>query len=585
MPSYEHQILLKTLKQLDERPKSTDELARWRRAEGHLGLLRQDARYNEVILFTSTQGIAYIHAVLVSENDVTPPEPDDLLDWNSTPSESRVGYQYTVVQGSANIEVPAVYDVEYYNYDPRPTKLLIAQQLVFGRPRHDLEEHTVSYEMLQEFTHFADVHWRPDQNAYCGLDENGDLEAVVSVTNRNHLEPITLVTCKREPLELFLAASGKALLRFFDFTMIKTSEFNSWEGAVKERINGLDDLFYNRYIHPKGHAYTRGAQIVRCITPKQELFRLLIEPPSRRTERQFVSFMIKDWRNNTITEVSTDPTHTSNYFEAKNNTLPFEVSPAFFRPEVLTKYKANRDKYTVDEPGRRIVCRGTWDLRSYGVNNAGQVHAYICDLRMLPYQEQMYWRSYNEEPKADISKRAYENDFLGEAASESTPFEDVYFILTRWSKLKLDWWRIPDVATLLRVNTPIANNRDEWADAMLELMKVTVEKFRRSELRRLLDKQMIEYDIEKDGSLTLLEKLLAENCITAGRHFQLSALREAQRIRTKVRAHSSGTEADLISRDALQNYGTYRSHFEDLCERIAKELKEIEICLSKVMRT
>ena len=573
MASYEHQMILRALKRLDERPESANALAQWMRAEGHLSLLRENALSDEIILLGSTPKIAYVHAVLVPETDVASPNPDDLLEWSSTPFEGRAGYQYTIVQGNAK--------VEYCTHDARPTKLLTAQQLVFGRQRNDLEDDPVYYELLQEFTHFSDIHWRSDRHAYCGIDQNGDIEAVVSVTKRDKSEPITLITCKRKTLELFLATSGKVLLRFYDFIMIKPGEFDSWKGGVKRRTTERDDLFYDQCIHPKGHAYTRGAQIVRCITPKQDLFRSLTDPPFRKIDRQYASFIIKEWRNEMVTEVSTDPDHTRNYFEAKNNALPFELSAAFFRPEVLTKYKADRDKYTVNEPGCHISCRGTWELKSYGVNEAGQVHAYICDLRTLPYQEQMYWRSYNEEPKGDISNRAYENDFLGEVASETTPLEDVYFTLTRWSDSNLDWWQIPDVATLLRVNTPIASNRDEWADAILELTQVTVEKFRPMALSGLMDQQGIEHARQRDGSLALLEKLLAADRIAVGKKIRLDALREAQRIRTKVRAHSGGTEAAEISRDALQNHGTYRAHFERLCERIAEELKEIEGCLSQ----
>ena len=91
--------------------------------------------------------------------------------------------------------------------------------------------------------------------------------------------------------------------------------------------------------------------------------------------------------------------------------MPFELSPAFFRPEVLLKYKADRDKYTVDEVRQFISCRGAWGLESHDVNDSGQVHAYLCYLRHLPYQEQLHWKSHNEEPKGTISKRAFENDF------------------------------------------------------------------------------------------------------------------------------------------------------------------------------
>ena len=58
--------------------------------------------------------------------------------------------------------------------------------------------------------------------------------------------------------------------------------------------------------------------------------------------------------------------------------------PRFFRAEVLSKYKNDPDKYTINEEHRSISCRGSWDLRSYGISEAGQVYAYICDLMLLP---------------------------------------------------------------------------------------------------------------------------------------------------------------------------------------------------------
>jgi hypothetical protein len=71
--------------------------------------------------------------------------------------------------------------------------------------------------------------------------------------------------------------------------------------------------------------------------------------------RRYVEFIAQDWRNNRLARISTDPAATTNYFEAAKNSLPFEVSPAFFRPDVLLKYKADCDKYTIES--RQIHCR------------------------------------------------------------------------------------------------------------------------------------------------------------------------------------------------------------------------------------
>ena len=59
---------------------------------------------------------------------------------------------------------------------------------------------------------------------------------------------------------------------------------------------------------------------------------------------------------------------TANYFTQSD--LPFEMSPAFFHPEVLTRYKSDSDKYTLQD--RSISCRGAWHLQTYDINDAGQ---------------------------------------------------------------------------------------------------------------------------------------------------------------------------------------------------------------------
>jgi hypothetical protein len=97
--------------------------------------------------------------------------------------------------------------------------------------------------------------------------------------------------------------------------------------------------------------------------------------------RKYVELITLDWRNKRVAKVSTDPKATTNYFEAHSNSLPFEVSPAFFRPDVILKYKTDKEKYTVGE--RDITCRAAWHLKAFDVNEAGQVFAYIRYLRDL----------------------------------------------------------------------------------------------------------------------------------------------------------------------------------------------------------
>ena len=138
-------------------------------------------------------------------------------------------------------------------------------------------------------------------------------------------------------------------------------------------------------------------QIIRPRRPAAEINEDIKNGWTGQRHKQYVEFIAHDWRNQRTTKVSTNPKLTTNYFDVEGNSRPFELSPAFFRPEVLSKYKTDHDKYKITDRG--INCRAAWTLRGYDVNEAGQVHAYICDLRALPYSEQLHWLSLNEEPK------------------------------------------------------------------------------------------------------------------------------------------------------------------------------------------
>jgi hypothetical protein len=87
-------------------------------------------------------------------------------------------------------------------------------------------------------------------------------------------------------------------------------------------------------------------------------------------ETKSIALIAHDWRNKRIARISTDLKATTNYLEAHGNSLPFELAPAFFRPDVILKYKTDKDKYTVGE--RDITFRASWRLEAFDINEAGQ---------------------------------------------------------------------------------------------------------------------------------------------------------------------------------------------------------------------
>ena len=323
MTSFEHDQIGRAIDLLEATGETDRGHSSWLRAKGHLNILRQNAGDTEVVLFACSK-TTFIHAVITQESDVTPPDHDDLLNWSSSPFRGRAGYSWGAGTDTVRLEVS--------DFSPQPRTMKSSQNLVFGRQLEGLDE-PLHYELLQEFVHATGILWREEQRAYCRIDENGDFEPVVSITNPGDIAKTTLITCKREPLEQYLAATGSILVRFFDFMMVRKDQFHPWNGGVTERKIESKNLFYEQCITPAGNAWTRGTQIVHVTTSREDLFQAIIEFPFQRTGRQYATFVVHDWRNKKVHEVSTDPDHTANYFNAENNSLPYETSRHFSGPK------------------------------------------------------------------------------------------------------------------------------------------------------------------------------------------------------------------------------------------------------------
>ena len=569
MLGHAHRSLLQRLASVDVAPDDNSDYSEWLKAERHLVLMNNNALEDELIIYASSNNIL-IHGVIVSEDALSSLTTDELLEWNGNPFVARSGYGW----GGASNDVRIV---EYSSMWPSISSENF-RQLIFARIFHGLnDQDSTHYEILQEYLHASEIFWRPEQQAFCCFDEHGDFKPIVAITRKTNRNGITLITFQRKQLEQYLAASSSALVRMFDFTLIRRGEFDGWpddRDDLERTLSQGDELLYRQMIDSGKASYTRGVQIVRPSRPKSEIFSSIRNPWHTADENPGVEFIAFDFRNDRLTDISTSPSATTNYFQGADNSLPYETSPAFFRPDVLLKYKGDREKYTVNEELRMISCRGAWDLQTYDVNDEGQIFTYICYLSNLPYEEQLYWRSCNVEPTSGISERAFQNDFKGEWSKFVTPLERVLHIVREWSESALAWWQLRGEGLLGQVNTPRTTSRDEWGRAFSDLAKLVVEGFHVKAIRSRLEEAGVEFDPD-ERSLKLLERfLLAHDApVDGGR---LASLRTVQEIRSKVYAHYGGRTAQKLAADALMEHGSYTAHFESVCEGVAHELETIE---------
>jgi hypothetical protein len=195
-------------------------------------------------------------------------------------------------------------------------------------------------------------------------------------------------------------------------------------------------LFYDGGVMPGHASYVNGRQIVRPAITLEEIVQEHMDARNS-TNRDYAVFKAVNLKTGEHIELSCDPKGLSNYFQPESN-LPLEMSPVFFRGEVLHRYKADTEKYELMD--RSIYCRGTWSLQTYDINDAGQVHTYLRYLRDLPYKEQLYWQSFNEWPKAPLSKRAITTDFKGEFYDEYDPLNSLKRKILELDEAPPPWW-------------------------------------------------------------------------------------------------------------------------------------------------
>lgn len=569
MPSYQHNQLLRRVEDVNAVPDDPSEYSDWVKGDGALNLLRENAREDELLVHNLSRYM-FVETVVVSEKSLSAIDLKDLLDWNIVPGSLSAGYVWRL--NSNDVRVDRSNDVI------NPLASDSTKLLVFSRRFEGFTGEDGAYlEVLQEYSHLTDIHWRPEQRAYSRFDELGEMQHVVSITRAEDSGVVSLVSFRREQLDQYLAATNSALIRLFDLTMFRKSEFRRWSGEPEEVFQS-NELMYRQLLEDGRQGYIRGVQIIRPEGRKEDILAPIRSWSNQDRESEHCEFIAQDWRNRRITKISTHPSATTNYFEAEGNSLPYEISPVFFKPEVLLRYKSDREKYTVDEESLIISCRGGWSLRAFDFNEAGQVHTYIRYLGELPREEQLYWLGFNEEPKAGISERAIARDFEGDFSYDYTdPLGKVRAIVREWSASSVPWWQLRERGLLLQVNVPRTDSKLEWAQAFTDLAKLVVEGFQVRELRRRLTDMSVTFAREEQ-SIKLLERILSGLGIIDDDQ-RLEGLRTVQSIRSQVGAHASGSAADSWSYNAMVEYGSYSAHFEGICETVSDELTMMESAL------
>ncbi|MBF0379160.1 MAG: hypothetical protein HQK72_17020 [Desulfamplus sp.] len=475
---------------------------------------------------------------------------------------SSGGYDH-VMSGDDHWIEPYWKDNEDLNSSEVP---VFFQRHHYGRPKG--EENYIEFNQL--ITHSLGLHFSEQKQALCTVDESGEEIEKIKIIKEQGSQ---FVAIRRKTLDKLLHLGKWMLVRYVDFTRHEKDFFNI-DGC---EINTVEPTEYEakyeiRYVKLK-YVEFRGAQIVRPITSKEKVLSFWTDEED--DEKKYASFIVHDWKNKRILEdYSLAPENFANYFTKSD--LPFEISPIFFKAEVLDKYKHNPDKYEMSE--RSIYCRGGWHLKTYDINEYGQVHTYAIYLNRLPYSEQLHWLQYNVKPKGGISKRAFKTDMEGEFPDSRSELEELKVSLHKLESLKIigvegviwspkggSWENASKGIHLVHTENP-----NQWHDFVIALANTVNEGLQKKTLSQIAS--FFGNDNNELGTLGLIKFILKANSredLIDETHFVLN---ELQQKRNQGKAHGAWKtpEGSLIAdaKDRLVKTTTAIKKLSDFLETI-----------------
>ena len=556
----DHDLIVDYLKKSTISPsKDTPEYFEWLKSKDFINFLACSTE-GTIPLYIYNPRL-YVYSVCLPRNKLKGEYIKELMHWDAGPG-STWGYSATYKDGKPSRHtICPPFDGKILQY---------AQPLTFFR-YFEANKYQDGYtELLQQLTHLLGIHRVSERRSYCKLNEDGDIEDVVKIHDE---KDESVVSIKKDSLDFYLYLTKSIVIRFYDLVRTYKVDFPMLNDSRTEGdiIRDKEEI-YSRIVtvnNSKGRpdlSLLRGFQIIR----NRKSWKNLIGHKKKKYET-FIAF---DWKNNKIAKCSCDPSRLSNYFIASEK--PYGTTPAFFKPDVLLKYKQNPEKYTLQE--RSISCRNSWNLKTFDINKEGQVHTYLIYLSMLPYSEQKYWKSFNEKPKSNISKRAIQTDFKANWNFAYNPLNELKKNLANFPNVNNaisveKIWEMPSGENMIhydQLNYVVSDSRKEWQDEILNLAKVLIEGFNNKYLKKL-SKHLNCYNSEYGSIRILRECLKAKKIDVDIINNIISPLKNLQDLRTNEVAHLRTSEIRKITK----KYRSLKEHFRHILSQCEKSINEL----------
>jgi hypothetical protein len=397
-------------------------------------------------------------------------------------------------------------------------------------------------ELDEEFRLYHDLAEDKEQGLLLAFDESGREIQVARITPDG-------VSVQLKYLRQFQAGTDLYLAIYIDSVRYSNIAINDVP-AYKKHLSDANNLIrWERAVAKCEFPVTQFKTFSRV------LGKIILPPPSRKNagiwpykddaNKKTASFIIGvDSMGNQI-EHSADPKTLSDYFGG-NSGEPNYLTPVYFRREVLSKYYAEPERYTVADG--RLCCLSLWSCQ---IDNDLESHVvvFLGDLgRDLPYDEQLHWRQFNVAPEGGVSETNFRRSFLNQFTDPKSPdltFRHLYITINRNWERAFGWSlflppSLEDKHLLGTVRIPVTNSQNEFDEQIGHITKLVIDSLNEKELIKATGAV-----IEGTKGIGKLDNFLAITKFPQ-REAVIQLLRDLQSLRSTGSAHRKGSEYQRI---------------------------------------
>ena len=410
-------------------------------------------------------------------------------------------------------------------------------------------------EISQEFILLNNLRYDRKHRCYFAMHESGEQEEAVKYIDDRTIK------IKTKFLRKYASAKQLAIVLLYDIRTRYSGKLSDYGLSAFNDVVRQDNLCYTI----NGGDFHVPDTVFSRILGKKTIVPEPVEncgfwPYEKETE--YEDFIIGTDEHGNPISYSSNPDLLGNYFGA-NPTAPMYLTPVFFSREVLQKYYAKPELYTITDG--HLSCQSLWGIEIDN-HHKDVVAVYLGDLgRDLPETEQKHWKQYNVLTDTSLSLTTVARDFLCVAADSNIvehQFKRDYKNLVKQWENEYGWplykpLSDEDGYVFDQIRRPLGDSQAEFDQLVLLLCKLMVDSLNEKELSKSIN--------EANGvrGIGKLEQWI-KNQDVSGYEEHIAFLRNLWELRSAGSGHAKGKAYKKIS----DKFGTEEMPLPDVFDKI-----------------